>query len=190
MNANMSTKRMKLLIERFFEGETTLGEEQAIYAYFRAGDVDEELEPMREMFLDFSALETPESLSEEGTPASVAAEVPLEVSGDRTSKFRWWKVAAAIAVVLTLTFGTKYMADVRERDALAAQYGGSYMIVDGKRIDDLTEIRTHLEQVLASADRLEKQFGGRTFVQEAERDLLGAFDDPIQRAEMKRLLNE
>ncbi len=82
------------------------------------------------------------------------------------------------------------MADVREREALAAQYGGSYMIVDGKRIDDLTEIRTHLEQVLASADRLEKQFGGRTFVQEAERDLLGAFDDPIQRAEMKRLLNE
>ena len=37
MNSNMSTKRMKLLIERFFEGETTLGEEQAIYAYFRAG---------------------------------------------------------------------------------------------------------------------------------------------------------
>lgn len=190
MNANMSTKRMKLLIERFFEGDTTLSEEQAIYAYFRAGDVDEELEPMREMFLDFSALETPESLSEEGTPASVAAEVPSEVSGDRTSKSRWWRVAAAIAVVLTLTFGTKYMADVRERDALAAQYGGSYMIVDGKRIDDLTEIRTHLEQVLASADRLEKQFGGRTFVQEAERDLLGAFDDPVQRAEMKRLLNE
>ena len=45
------------LIERFFEGDTTLEEERWLYDYFRqTKELPEELKEYRETFLDFDAI--------------------------------------------------------------------------------------------------------------------------------------
>ena len=67
---------IKALIERFFEGETTLEEEQWLYDYFKqTKDLPGELETYREMFLGFDAI----ALNDTASPVinKVENEVPL-----------------------------------------------------------------------------------------------------------------
>lgn len=47
---------MKALIEKYFEGESTLEEEASLRAYFNGGKVDEELEQYQPLFQHFSAV--------------------------------------------------------------------------------------------------------------------------------------
>ena len=53
----MENKEIKLLIDKFLDGETTLAEEQSLYAYFRSERVLPEYLHYREMFLDFAAVQ-------------------------------------------------------------------------------------------------------------------------------------
>ena len=50
----MENKEIKLLIGKFLDGETTLGEEQSLYAYFHSEHILPEYLHYREMFLDFA----------------------------------------------------------------------------------------------------------------------------------------
>ena len=71
----MENKEIKLLIDKFLDGETTLGEEQSLYAYFRSEHILPEYLHYREMFLDFAAAqqlsghieETPRQLTRTNT---------------------------------------------------------------------------------------------------------------------------
>ena len=53
----MENKEIKLLIGKFLDGETTLGEEQSLYAYFHSEHILPEYLHYREMFLDFAAVQ-------------------------------------------------------------------------------------------------------------------------------------
>ena len=48
------------LVDRFFEGSTTLAEEHRLYEYFRTHKVSEEWRPMQQMFLDMEAVSIPQ----------------------------------------------------------------------------------------------------------------------------------
>lgn len=83
--------KIRTLIDRFFEGETTLAEEQVLYDFFRnAPQLPEDLEAHRQMFLDFAAL-------------SVSCDTNvMQKKTVRPVRRRWlpWAVAASVTVLL------------------------------------------------------------------------------------------
>ena len=107
--------RIRTLTERFFLGETTLSEEQQLYAYFRQEPtaLPEDLRPLRSMFLDLAAVQ------------SVAA-LQQQTQRPPGSGLRRWAAAAAVAVLVAggalLFFRSTEPADADE-DLVAIVYG-------------------------------------------------------------------
>lgn len=52
-------KNVKMLMDRFFDGATSIDEERRLYAFFASDDVPAELEEYCEMFRDFALLVPP-----------------------------------------------------------------------------------------------------------------------------------
>ena len=82
----------------------------------------------------------------------------------------------------------------QQLDRLEARYGGSYMIVDGQRIDNLRELQPHIESTLRMADEVEATAredarNAERIVREAEESVLESIDDPVERERMRLLLN-
>lgn len=84
----MNETKARQLVDRYFEGATTLGEEQELYAYFTSDRVSDELLPLKQMFLDMCQLQGCE-------PKPKAQVVSLK------GRSRWRRVAIAAAVVAT-----------------------------------------------------------------------------------------
>ena len=57
-------EKVKQLVDRFMAGETSLDEERALYRYFSAGNVAEELMPLREYFCSFASLSQDEAIAQ------------------------------------------------------------------------------------------------------------------------------
>lgn len=53
----MNEKEIDSLLERFFNGETTLDEERLLYRHFASGEVSQAHLPLRQMFLDMPTLQ-------------------------------------------------------------------------------------------------------------------------------------
>ncbi len=82
----MNEQKAKELTERYFEGNTTLGEEQQLYAYFTSESISSELMPLRQMFLDMCQLQGCE-------PAPKAAVASLK------HRPRWPRIAIAAGIL-------------------------------------------------------------------------------------------
>lgn len=67
------------------------------------------------------------------------------------------RAVRATAVVLMLLAGITFYSDYHEESMLARLYGGSYVIENGKRIDDLSRIRSNIESTIEDAKRIEAQ---------------------------------
>lgn len=82
--------RIRTLTDRFFDGETTLSEEQELYAFFSQAPeaLPEDLRPLRELFVDLKAVAVPTAVQ------SVA------MASQHTGRRRRWLVAATVAVLL------------------------------------------------------------------------------------------
>lgn len=101
--------KIRTLTERFFEGETTLAEEQQLYRYYSQppSALPDDLAPYRELFLDLAAVG--------------AATKPASP--------RRWRTWAAAAVALLLVAGgaavwlTNSRTDDRHEDYVAYIYG-------------------------------------------------------------------
>lgn len=107
------------------------------------------------------------------------------------SRIRWqirlrYLAAISAAVALFIIGVTGYRSYLWQQ--FASQYEGSYVIVDGQRIDDLREIRPQIEQTLAAADHIENNLTAQSLVREAEADVLMGIDDPDERRRMEELL--
>jgi len=68
-------------------------------------------------------------------------------------------------------------------------YGGSYMIVDGERIDDLRQILPQIKQTLTLADAIETT-SPTLLIDQAEQDLLNNIQDVQERERIQALLNQ
>lgn len=53
----MNTEYIRQLIDKFMDGETTLAEEQTLYSYFSAGNVDDGLAEWKDYFSAFGLLQ-------------------------------------------------------------------------------------------------------------------------------------
>lgn len=163
---------MERLVDRFFNGETTLDEEKTLYRYFAQSSLPPHLERYRKLFADFSVMS--------GVPA---------VERKSVSKVLWRAVAGVAAVVAVIICVSVY-ADMRERRLLAKVYSGSYVIVDGQRIDDLIEIKDEIQTALGDAEQIEKGFSGPSVVERVEQDVLNSIDDPEERKRISEILND
>ena len=92
-------EKIKQLIDRFMAGETSLDEECALYRYFSADNVAEELMPLREYFCSFASLSQDEAI----------AQPPRFKLLHLVTRPRF--IAAAASIALFLALGSTLLVD-------------------------------------------------------------------------------
>lgn len=157
------------LINRFLDGETTVEEERALCRRFQEGRVPPELAPYAEFFLDMATLPVTEK--------------PLR----RHLALRHWMAAAAVTAAFVM--GGAWLQLRLDNQLLAQTYGGSYMIVNGKRTDNLAKIKDEVGALLADANRIVAHAQSQQVISDAEQEVLQSVP-ASQRKEIERLLNE
>lgn len=126
----MNDKKAIQLTDRFFNGETTLDEEQELYAYFLSGKVCPKLMPLRQMFLDMSKLQSQE-------PPQKARVVCI------TGWRRWRRVSIAAVVMATIGItATVWMA----KDDNVYE-----MVAYGQRQNNREAVMREVERTLSDA---------------------------------------
>ena len=95
-------------------------------------------------------------------------------------------ISAAVALLIIGVVGYRTYSWLQ----FARQYEGSYVMVDGQRIDDLRQIRPQIEQTLAAADHIENSLAAMSLVRDAEADVLQSIEDPDERRRLEELLND
>lgn len=88
----MAYDQISALLDRFWDGETTIEEERLLKAYFRSGDVDPRL---RKEMAFFGALGAEKDIAHQ---AELVQMQPLRVHTN--NRARYWAVAASAAVVI------------------------------------------------------------------------------------------
>jgi len=166
---------IKILMNRFLEAETTLEEERRLYAYFSQAEVDSSLEPYRAMMQDYAAL----------MPVNQAH----QPTARRVTLQPWVKWVSGIAALFVLVFAGLWSYRTYETNKLEEIYGGSYMVVNGERIDNLRQIKRQIEGTLYAAQEVEKLVAASQ-PKDVEKHLLDQIDDPALREEISRMLNE
>lgn len=134
------TKDIERLMQRFFDGETTTEEEARLYRVFRRKRLPHSLERMRPVMEAFGSMEA--RAPRRAMTASIVR-----------------RALAGAAAVLALAVGTAVYSDYREEQSLARLYGGSYIIENGRRTDNLRAIHDDIERTLADSRRIEKRAG-------------------------------
>lgn len=107
----MDTNKIKLLVAKFYNGETTIEEEELIYNYFINSEIAEELEKEREYFMQFNRVHEvpfPENLTT-GID-NIFNRLEQKEQADRKRK-KLWLWAASIASVIILIIFAIYFPD-------------------------------------------------------------------------------
>ena len=180
----MNSNHIKQLTKKFFDGNTTLEEEMMLYDYFANDDIEPSLKPLQEMFRDLAALSNAAFSDSTSTTKPAAAKTPK-------AKWRsmWTAISAAAAIILLLVI-VKSASIWHEERQLAVLYEGSYMIVDGKRIDNLRELKPEIEKSLSEAEQIERLMTADDAAREAELDVLNAMQTEEEREKIEMLINE
>ena len=89
----MALDRIEILIEKYFEGETSIAEEKELKAYFSSSDVAQHLEHYKPVFGYFS----------QAKQEQFTASIPLK-SGRKQKRLAWLSVAASVVVMFGIGF--------------------------------------------------------------------------------------
>ena len=165
----MNNKNIHILIEKYFDGETSLSEENRLFKYFRGNDISPDLLPYKEMFVDMALISKPHK--------ATGFTIPL----------RW---ASGIAASILVIVGSFILWQEHQYSLFCDQYADSYMIVNGNRIDDLKIIKGQIQTTIAEANALEKVAQDNAIADAAENDILNSISDSHERARLEQLLNE
>lgn len=175
---------IKLLIERFFDGDTSLEEEQKLYSFYSSHSIlPEDLEEYRDMFAGFGviAFDTADTIAVNTTTDTMFA-----VHRHR----KLFYVISGIAAVLLVCLGIFTAVNIYKDNMLAKNYEGSYIIVKGERIDELSRIKPDIDKALCQAKDIEQQVGEHSVIKEAEQSVLDNIEDPDEKARIQQLLDE
>lgn len=85
----MALDRIEKLVEKYFEGETSIAEEKELKTYFSSSDVAQHLEQYKPIFGYFS----------QAKQEQFTASIPLK-SGRKQKRLAWLSVAASVVVML------------------------------------------------------------------------------------------
>ncbi|GAA3516675.1 hypothetical protein GCM10022393_33480 [Aquimarina addita] len=89
----MELSNIEKLLEKYFEGETTLSEEKELKVFFTRESVPQHLEKYKSLFQFFS----------DERNITAGSDTYIKVS-NKVSKFTWIGIAASIAVIIGLFF--------------------------------------------------------------------------------------
>ena len=105
----MTVNDIKSMLDRYYGGYTTEAEEKALLDYFSQNEVDEELLPDKEMFMQLAAVKVPDGLEQRLCDMidEQAAKSRGDVIGRRLRKSLTW-VSAAAACALIVFGATTY----------------------------------------------------------------------------------
>ncbi|MDR0995345.1 MAG: hypothetical protein LBL81_03535 [Tannerella sp.] len=173
-------QRIDLLLERFFEGETSKAEEEELYAFFASGEVPERLRPYCSLF-KYITDELPRELE--------AAEAGFTLPRRSRLRFLWrGLVALAAALLLGGLFLTRFLD---RKPATSEPYAYCYIRRDGKTITDPALVRPVVEATLQQL-ALQKQQTDSLYrkAQDWQEQLLEAFPDPYARQAARQILND
>jgi len=95
----METNKIKELLERYFEGQSSLDEEKMLHEYFASEEVDAELRPYKELFgsLDELLLDTDSVLEDD------LMDFILESEHKEKNKLRvLWQAVSSVAAILII----------------------------------------------------------------------------------------
>lgn len=173
MTDNNPNKDIRKLVDKFFEGETTLQEERRLYEYFNGSEVTGDMMTYRDMMIDLGLL------------TSMPHPIVERHNKKRPSIMRYIAAAAALAGII---LGAKVLFDAETDRRLQELYGGSYVIVNGKRTDDLKKIRQQIEETLAWADKVNRQIDTNDMMADTEQELLNSIDNPHMKNEIEKML--
>jgi hypothetical protein len=99
----MELDRIEIILEKYFEGETSIAEENELKAYFSSQDVAQHLEHYRAMFGYFSSAKE----------QKFEQQIPLK---SKRQKVAWLSVAASIVILLGMF--TFYNLNINQNEDL------------------------------------------------------------------------
>ncbi len=88
----MELAKLEKLLDKYFEGETTLSEEKELKVYFTGESVPSHLEKYKDLFQFFS----------EESQVTASSEISLNTDTSRVPWYTWIGVAASIALIVGL----------------------------------------------------------------------------------------
>jgi len=98
----MSLAQINKLIEKYFEGETSLAEEQTLKSYFTSTEVDASLAQYKSLFIGFSELSKTEA------PATLSKKIENITTETKKTPhiklYRWLSVAATVLIAFGIIF--------------------------------------------------------------------------------------
>ena len=99
----METKEVKQLLQRYFNGETTIEEERKLETYFQSGNVDEELDKYAEFFGGITELA---NVADDSNIEEEIMDYILENESQDKKKYRWlWQTVTGIAASVIIVIG-------------------------------------------------------------------------------------
>jgi hypothetical protein len=128
MNTNINNSDIPILIEKYFEGLTSLDEEQKLRDYFQQEDVAENMETYKSLFQYFTFER--EAISQAGNPIPDAS----PVNRTKSKILRWGSVAAAACFLLFISL--RLFLNTGEKLSETSQ-----AYIDGKKYTDIELIR-------------------------------------------------
>ena len=121
--------RIRILTDRFFDGNTTLDEEQELYDYYsREPSLPPDLQPLRQMFLDLAAVQY----------VAIPSQQPPQPKRQRWPR---WLAAAAVALLIA-TVGTVLMNSLQQDDECVAY-------IYGERTTDRDVVLGEMQKTMA-----------------------------------------
>lgn len=99
----MKTKEVKQWLQRYFDGTSTVEEENALASYFRSGEVADELKEYTEFFTGISELS--QLKMEEGIEEEVMDFLLQKEMEERTKHRGMWQLIAGIAASVVIVVG-------------------------------------------------------------------------------------
>jgi hypothetical protein len=180
MNNKDMYKNIERLIARFFDGETTLEEEQQLYHFFRQPELPQELESYRQVFAYFE-----EGIKQEDTPQEKSLQEKFLLpppDAERRERNRLLRLSIGIAAsfLLLLWVGFRWLHPSQEEPYRIARNG--VVITDPvERQKAYQEVK---QQVRAQYDEIINSFPDEQTREAAKRVIYGnqdagkqAFDD-------------
>ena len=122
--------RIRTLTDRFFDGTTTLAEEQELYDYYsREPSLPPDLQPLRQMFLDLAAVQY----------VAIPSQQPPQPKRPRWPR---WLAAAAVSLLIA-TVGTVLMNSLQQDDECVAY-------IYGERTTDRDVVLGEMQKTMAA----------------------------------------
>lgn len=192
----MENYNIRELVDRFLQAETTLEEEERLYEFFQKDTLPEDLMQYKEMFMAYSVLRYDKNSLHKGEEVDQSAVVSIENDGnsDKSGKgkkriFSLYK-KICIGIAASLLIGVLGFSAYRhyEVNRLEKLYGGSYMIINGVRIDDLTKIEPEIKEGINKAAAMEKLCDLKAKEDDIESRMINNISDEKEREYIQKLL--